>query len=161
MPENEEETAAEETAPAEPDFKAEAEKWKALSRKHEAQAKANAEAAKKLSEMDDATKSEVERAIARAEAAEKKASEAESKALRLEVAAAKGLSPSQARRLVGSTAEELEADADELLESFKPADTASTSDTGKPREKLQGGAVSSETEDEPSIKDVLDAIPRN
>lgn len=40
------------------------------------------------------------------------------RALRLEVAAAKGLTPKQAERLRGATREELEADADDLLESF-------------------------------------------
>lgn len=53
------------------DFKAEAEKWKALARKHEEKAKANAEAAKRLGEIEDAQKSEAEKAaerIAKAEA---------------------------------------------------------------------------------------------
>jgi hypothetical protein len=40
---------------------------------------------------------------------------AEQRALRAEVANAKGLTPTQAKRLVGETREELEADADELL----------------------------------------------
>ena len=38
--------------------------------------------------------------------------------LRREVADEKGLTPAQARRLVGSTREELEADADDVLETF-------------------------------------------
>lgn len=46
---------------------------------------------------------------------EQQARENESRALRAEVANAKGLTPTQAKRLVGSTREELEADADELL----------------------------------------------
>ena len=37
------------------------------------------------------------------------------RALRAEVSNAKGLTPTQAKRLVGATREELEADADELL----------------------------------------------
>lgn len=41
--------------------------------------------------------------------------------LRLEVALDKGLTRVQAKRLLGSTKEEIEKDADELLESFKPA----------------------------------------
>lgn len=51
-------------------------------------------------------------------AMERKAAEAESRALRAEVAQAKGLTAAQARRLQGSTREELEADADDLLASF-------------------------------------------
>ena len=46
---------------------------------------------------------------------ERTARESEERALRAEIANAKGLTPSQAKRLVGSTREELEADADELL----------------------------------------------
>lgn len=41
--------------------------------------------------------------------------ETEARAMRAEIANAKGLTPGQAKRLVGSTREELEADADELL----------------------------------------------
>lgn len=46
---------------------------------------------------------------------ERAARASEERALRAEVANAKGLTPSQAKRLVGSTREELEADAAELL----------------------------------------------
>lgn len=46
---------------------------------------------------------------------EKQATDNEARAMRAEVANAKGLTPSQAKRLVGTTREELEADADELL----------------------------------------------
>lgn len=46
---------------------------------------------------------------------ERQARDAETRALRAEVANAKGLTPSQAKRLIGATREELEADADELL----------------------------------------------
>ncbi len=41
---------------------------------------------------------------------------------RAEVAHEKGLTAGQAKRLVGTTREELAADADELLKEFKPAD---------------------------------------
>lgn len=46
---------------------------------------------------------------------ERQAQDAEARAMRSEVANAKGLTPTQAKRLVGSTREELEADAAELL----------------------------------------------
>jgi hypothetical protein len=49
---------------------------------------------------------------------EQQAKESEQRALRAEIANAKGLTPSQAKRLVGSTKEELEADADELLKDI-------------------------------------------
>jgi regulator of protease activity HflC (stomatin/prohibitin superfamily) len=75
----------------------------------------------KLQEFEDRDKSEAQKLAERADAAEKRAADLETRALRLEVAAAKGLTPAQAKRLVGSTREELESDADELLETFKPA----------------------------------------
>jgi membrane protein involved in colicin uptake len=72
----------------------------------------------------------------------------ESEALRLRVAAAKGLTEAQARRLQGSTKEELEADADDLLETFggKKDDKPEEKGFGRPRESLRPGA-SSEDDD--------------
>lgn len=59
--------------------------------------------------------------------AKAKTAEAELRADRLEVAAEKGLTPKQAKRLQGTTKDELEKDADELLEDLgvkpgKPGD---------------------------------------
>jgi Spy/CpxP family protein refolding chaperone len=160
----ENETGTEETTEA-PDIAAELAKWKAMSRKHEAQAKANADAANKLKELEDAGKSEAEKLTAKAAEAEDKAAKAEARALRLEIAAAKGLTPAQAKRLVGGTKEELEADADELLSTFKPADTAGESDkddepepTGKPREALRPGTTSAGEEKESPIDEALKRI---
>jgi hypothetical protein len=76
----------------------------------------------KLQEFEDRDKTEAEKVAERAKTAEDRATQAESRALRLEVAFEKGLTPAQAKRLVGATREELEADADELLETFKPAE---------------------------------------
>ncbi len=150
-------------ADKDPDWKAEAEKWKAMSRKHEQQAKANADAAKKLAEAEDADKSEIQKAADRAAQAEKRAEEAERHALRLEVAGEKGLTSAQATRLVGATKEELESDADELLESFKPAgdndDGKSKPLGGKPKEKLSGGGDPTE-EPEPDAREIVEKIPR-
>ena len=97
--------------------------WKQKAREQEARAKANAEAATKLQQLEDRDKTEAQRLTERAEAAEKRAAEIEGRAIRLEVAAEKGLTPAQAQRLVGETREQLEADADALLEMFKPATT--------------------------------------
>lgn len=81
----------------------------------------------RLKEFEDRDKTESTRAVERAEAAEKALAAAESRALRLEVASEKGLTPAQAKRLVGETREELEADASELLDTFKPAATSDDS----------------------------------
>lgn len=76
---------------------------------------------KALKEYEDKDKSELQRALERAEAAERAAAEASQTALRTKVAAAKGVPASS---LVGTTEEELAASADELLawrDANKPA----------------------------------------
>lgn len=81
--------------------------------------------AARFDELDAQNKSEVEKATERAAAIERERDEATARLNRLEVALEKGLSTSQAKRLVGSTREELEADADELLKDL--------GDSNKPR----------------------------
>ncbi len=145
-----------------------------LSRTREALKKANREAAdnrKRLQELDDRDKTDQQKAVERAEAAERRADEAESRILRLEVAAAKGLTPAQAKRLVGGTKEELEADADELVATFGPpkgGDTGGdkedeqvrrTDPTGRPRPHLEGGGDPTRSP-EPDMRKVVDSIPR-
>jgi hypothetical protein len=70
----------------------------------------------------DADKSEAEKRTA----AEARADAAELRALRIEVAHEKGLTPAQAKRLVGANREELEKDADEILVDFPVAPVKST-----------------------------------
>jgi hypothetical protein len=77
----------------------------------------------------------MEKLTARAEQAERERTETAAKATRLEVAFDKGLTPAQAKRLVGTTREELEADAEEILRDF-PA----LKPDGRPRGDVdQGG----------------------
>ncbi|AXH89415.1 hypothetical protein [Micromonospora aurantiaca] len=76
-----------------------------------------AEYQKAEQEKAEADKTEAEKRAA----AEQRAEQAELRALRLEVAAEKGLTPAQAKRLVGATREELEADADDILATFPTA----------------------------------------
>jgi len=94
--------------------------------------------ASKYDEVDEANKTELQKAVERAEAAEKKLTPAEAKATRLEVALEKGLTATQAKRLVGSTKEELEADADELL-----ADIGTAPKTKADPKKLHSGSSGS------------------
>lgn len=70
-------------------------------------------------------KTDVDTLRERVEAQERRAAEAEIRALRLEVAAEKGLTPAQAARLAGATREELAADADALKALF-PAIVSTT-----------------------------------
>jgi hypothetical protein len=73
-----------------PDHAAEAEKWKALARKHEAQAKANAKAAKELEEFRKQSMTDTEKAIeeARTEGRRQALTEAGSRIAAAEVRAA-------------------------------------------------------------------------
>lgn len=83
--------------------------------------KANKEAEQlrlKLKEFEDRDKTEQQKLVESQAAAEQRALAAELRATRLEVAAEKGLTPAQAKRLVGATREEFEADADEILREF-------------------------------------------
>jgi hypothetical protein len=77
--------------------------------------------AAKFDEIDQQSKSEAEKSAERITAAETRATSAEARADRAEVALTKGLTLTQAKRLVGSTREELEADADELLKDLGDA----------------------------------------
>jgi hypothetical protein len=80
--------------------------------------------------------------------------EAELRAARLEVAAAKGLTPAQAARLQGSTREELDADADQLKELFPTNPTSGTPGTPAPdpSQGARGGAQALEA----ALKDAQD-----
>src|SRR5690606_17006061 len=94
---------------------------KALERERRARREAEArlrEVEAKLQEHEGEKKSDAERATDRIATLERELAETRREALRLEVAMAKGLTAAQARRLAGNTREELEADADELLELF-------------------------------------------
>lgn len=101
--------------------------------------------AAKAKELEDSKKTETEKLGEKLTAAEKRAVEAEQRALRMEVASAKGLTQAQAKRLVGATKEELEADADELLASFGGPDAGGGKGGGgkgrTPVEKLRPGAM--------------------
>ncbi|MFF1633966.1 hypothetical protein [Leifsonia sp. NPDC058248] len=82
----------------------------------------------RLKEFEDRDKTDAEKLQERAAAAEARAEALESQNLRREVADEKGLTPAQAKRLVGTTREELEADADDVLATF-PTGKATTTFT--------------------------------
>jgi predicted nucleic acid-binding Zn-ribbon protein len=71
--------------------------------------------AEQFDKATEATKTEIEKANERATKAEAALTPAQQQVARLEVALAKGLTATQAKRLVGTTKEEFAADADELL----------------------------------------------
>jgi hypothetical protein len=88
------------------------------SARYRTEAKANADAARKLAEIEAQQQKAEQTAAEREAAAEQRAAQAEARAMKLDVAFEKGLTPAQAKRLVGATREELEADADEILRDF-------------------------------------------
>ncbi|MEO3974366.1 hypothetical protein [Streptomyces sp. CAU 1734] len=133
--------------------------WKHHARKHEQRANAGVDptelerlraadaelATRKAAELSDTERVQAEKDAADAAriTAERERDEALASALRITVAAEKGLTPAQARRLQGSTREELEADADELLNDFAPAAPVTNpppARVGGPRGADVGGA---------------------
>lgn len=138
----------------EPDWKAEARKW-------EKRAKANSDAAARLKELEDAQKTEQQKLTERLTEAETKAKEAELRAARLEVATEKGLPKSSVKFLTGTTPEELEESADELLALLS---TSSDDDRGrlptKPRERLRGGGNPTEEPEETDPRKLAEGLPR-
>lgn len=170
MPEKAEETT--ESQPDESvdttDWKAEADKWKALARKHEGQAKKNLEELEQLRKDQDASKSDMEKLQESVNDLQKRAVQAEREALVAKVAQAKKLPAAIANRLTGSTQEELEEDADQLidalgLDSSETDDETTTEESdeetggGRPREKLAPGA-SNEGDEAPDYEAIAKSI---
>ena len=108
-------------APTEPDPAkvddpaAEIAKWKHFAREHEKAAKANADAARKLQEIEDAAKTQAEKDAEARTAAEARAVKAETDLLRLKVASTKGIPADLADLLTGADEAEMTAVADRLL----------------------------------------------
>lgn len=91
------------------------------------------EKAKKFDELQEASKSDLEKVTGERDTLKTAAESATAEALRLRVALTKQLPAELIDRLRGSTKEELEADADELLKLVKPQGRTSF-DGGKGRE---------------------------
>src|SRR5690606_14564777 len=127
------------------------------------------EAGKKALERERRARREAEARLREVEATlERELAETRREALRLEVAMAKGLTAAQARRLVGDTREELEADADELLELFGGR-TGGSSATGdddrrpprkRPTPDLRGGVDPTEPVEDTDPAKLAARIPR-
>lgn len=122
-------------------LQAEIDKWKALARKHEDQNKAARADLDKLKATGDATKSDMDKVMAKLEAAEKRAAEADRRALHGEVVAATGLSMAKVGRLKGETVEELMSDAEQVFDWKPKTDDGKPAGDGKPAEGAPPAAV--------------------
>ena len=92
------------------------------------------EAKAKAQEYEDAQKSELEKAQDRLAKTEAAKAEAEATLLRYEVATTKGVPSQLMELLTGSSQEELERQADLILENAKPAEVPAATFEGGPRE---------------------------
>ncbi len=109
------ETPATEPASKDTDWVAEARKWEARSKANAAKARENEGAAQRLTELENASKTELQKALDRADAAEKRVKQYETEqqvaAWKTDVAEKAGI---PARLLRGTSLEELQAHADEI-----------------------------------------------
>lgn len=108
--------------------------------------------------LQDANKSEAQRLSDQMAALSTENASLKLDKLRADVAAEKGLPAKFARRLAGATREELEADAEELLETLPKPDVVSVS--RKPRENLRGGGRPDEEPEETDPRKLAAKIPR-
>lgn len=164
MSEENKEKTTEENKPEEnveepkPQGKEDTTDWKAEARKWEKRAKENSDAANKLAEIEESKKSDLDKLTEARDVATSEAGKAKQELARLRVALKKGLTEAQAKRLIGETEEELEADAEELLSSFKTEDNKEVRLPGKPKERLPNGEPSKTDADNPS--DLADKITK-
>lgn len=112
-----------------------------------------------IKELEDKDKSETDKLRDQLAAVTKERDDAMSASLRHQVAAEKGLTPAQAKRLVGSTREDLEADADEILEAF-PVKGATPPPSTKPAADLKGGGEPDTAPVETDPAKLADSVPR-
>lgn len=99
----------------------EVKKWKTFARRHEQRAKENYE---KLQEFEDAQKSDIEKLSERAARAEQEREQASLQVARMQIAIDYKLTMDEAKRLQGSTPEELEEDAEELMKLLQARESA-------------------------------------
>ena len=103
-----------EDAVPEPDLAAEAAKWKAMARKHEGEAKSNADKAKRLDALEAANRTEIEKAQAVAETNASEAAELRAELARAKAAITHGLDADDLEALDGVPADKVDAIAARL-----------------------------------------------
>lgn len=120
--------------------------------------------AEELDKLKASSQSDLEKLTEQIDGLKKSQAETEQRALRAEVATAKGLTAAQAKRLAGSSREELEADADEIIEAFPVSSTESTPKGGppsrQPKPALRGGGDPTEEPVETDPTKLAESVPR-
>lgn len=141
--------------PEETDWEAEAAKWKSLARRHENkhlgalgfksmdELNAMREAAKKQAELEDAQKTEVQKATERATGLEQKLADLQSANARLMAAATYNIPPDLIDLLGTGTDEDINARAEALAERLKAATPPAPPASQRPVESLTPGATPS------------------
>lgn len=124
--------------------------WKAEARKWEQRAKENKSAAEKLAQIEDAQKTEIQKAIERAEAAEKALAVKEAETLRLSIAQKHGITGDALELLHGSDEAELEARAEKLATLTKRPEPAEQKGAWGPFDPAEGGKPSGPAIEPPS-----------
>jgi hypothetical protein len=124
--------------------------------------------AQKAKELEDAGKTDAQRLSEERDGHKSRADTAETGLLRMEVAidkAPEGTPISRvraiAKRLVGNTREELEADAEELFEELGSGGSQKPGPKGRPQERLRGGGNPEVEPDELDPKKLAEKVPRS
>lgn len=146
-----------------PDPAAEAEKWKALARKHESQAKKNADAARRLAEIEESQKTEQQKLAEAKDAAAQEATEARAEATRLRMAIKYGLEEEDLDLLGTGPEEDIEARAERLAARIGAMTEPSDDKPGpsrRPQEKLRPGASTDSDPDPTDMNALLHAAVR-
>lgn len=122
------------------DDAAEAAKWKALARQHEARAKANADKAQRLDEIEEANKSEQQKLADVAAAAEQRAADTAAELARMKAAVKHGLTEDDLDLLGTGSPEEIEQRAERLAARLANATpkAASADGQGKTGDAIEG-----------------------
>lgn len=114
-----------------------------------------------LKDLQDKDKSETEKLREENETLKADLVKATNRGDRLQVALDKGLTAAQAKRLAGDTLEELEADADEVLEAFPSRPEGATPPPSrKPAADLKGGSDPTQEPDVIDPAELAKAVPR-
>jgi len=116
--------------------------------------------AAQVDQLTESKKTDLDKLTEQIEGLKRSQADADQKALRAEVAMAKGLTPAQAKRLAGASQEELEADADEILEAFPVPSGTTPPPSRQPKPALSGGGDPSEEPVETNPAKLAEGLPR-